>query len=76
LPDKLSDNQIGDLLEELRQRLDGVGAHTKRGDTTLRALNVAILSLQLGLVKAETMDADVNDAIIDTKKLPPSPSRE
>jgi hypothetical protein len=76
LPDKLSDNQIGDLLEELRLRLEGKTGETKRGDTTLRALNVAILSLQLGLVKAETMDADVNDAIIDTKKLPPSPSRE
>jgi hypothetical protein len=75
LPGKLSDNQIGDLLETMRQQVDGKEAQTSRGDTTLRAANLALLSLQMGLVKAETMDADVNDAIIDPKKLPPSPSR-
>jgi len=75
LADKLSDNQIGDLLEELRQRVEGKKAQTLRGDTTLRAANLALLSLQLGLVKAEVDDDDTNPVIIDPKKLPPSPSR-
>lgn len=59
----------------MRQKLEGAEAQTLRGDTTLRAANLALLSLQAGLVLAETKDGEVNTAIIDPKKLPPSPSR-
>lgn len=73
---KLSDNQVGDLLEELRLRVEGLEAQTLRGDTTLRATYRAIMLLQAGLVLAEMKDQEINPVIIDPKKLPPSPSRE
>lgn len=55
--------------------IDGDTGETPEGDSTLRAIRLALVSLQMGLVKAEMMDDDVNTAIIDPKKLPPSPSR-
>lgn len=76
MSEKLSDNQIGDLLESLRLQIEPCQAETDRGDTTLRAANMALLSLQLGLVHAEAEDEAINDAIIDPTKLPPSPSRD
>jgi hypothetical protein len=71
LSDKLSDNQVGDLIQKSRDVLDGATAQTVRGDTTLKAARFSLAALQAGLVLAEVQDSDENTAIIDPMKLNP-----
>lgn len=67
----LSDNQVGDLLGEALNVIGEAKARTKRGDTTIRAARMALISLQMGLVLADEASGDVNESIIDPSKLRP-----
>jgi hypothetical protein len=70
---RLSDNQIGDLIEEGRRLFENQAGETLRGETTLKAVRLALVSLQAGLVLAEAQDMDLNPVVIDPKKLDSAP---
>jgi hypothetical protein len=71
LPEKLSDNQIGDRLHAALELIGDAEGETTRGETTLKAARHALLVLQSGLVLAEMKGLDRNTAVIDPKKLEP-----
>ncbi|WP_174804352.1 hypothetical protein [Martelella limonii] len=63
MSDKLSENQVHDLLFRCLALLSGKEGDTVLADTTVKAAHRALMLLSLGILKAQEEETQENEAI-------------